>query len=627
MNVSIRILALALTAALLGACTATVSPLAGSAPATSEPTDACYTFGPGVTPRLGMNDDCKPGGVPATTDGVPYSTVVGRVLDSSGRPVPRASITAERAVVAQRTTTSNEDGRYVASLLEPGPNSLTVYAVGFEPLVVDVDLIHGRTERDLVLKTAAPTWTPESGVPSEVDGRPVLVGDALTQHVAAATDDEPFLAGGVLGSVIAGCFVPDDFPKTPLIVPCDDGTILYPSGAARYADDPGVRVVIDGEPRTRDGLRWPQRGLVVLQVHVHDARARDCPAPYRERCDRAVVVDELVWAPPETQVPTPTPEPRPTPHGGVWPDGVPESVDGEVVLRGDELRKHLDRVDGPEPFLVGGTAGTGLDRCGESDPAPDAFFKPCSAEFDFVEHEPGGGPDVLFIDHGEIERPSGALVVRVHIHDRHAADCDAEIRDRCEDAAVLHEVVWREPKVTQVSGDPFKAAEMRFFAMGESCLTAAHADMDHELTRRMIERQAQALDGRNGLVPGGRAYIGTLRDAAAWFAGVELLEGAGFPLVLVPAGDGPLPTVDGVAPGDLIAHVLAPVILGDGRTAWAEHGSHVAAIPCLDGAGKTPRSSLEPWDYAGGPGSMVGEPEDSDGDGDTCAENCATPSP
>lgn len=225
--------------------------------------------------------------------------------------------------------------------------------------------------------TESPAASPPDEIPATVDGQPVLIGRVMDAHAAAAADASPFLVGGILGWIIAHCFVPEDFPKSPLIVPCDDGTLLYPSDIAALGFHGGVRVVLEGTPPARHGLRWPGDRLVVLKVHVHDPRARACPGEYRERCDRAIVVDELVWAPPESQVPTPVPTPSPSPVDGAWPDGIPTAVKSQKVLRGDTLRAYLLEVPDDTPFLIGGSAGTGLDRCVDGPVLPDPFFKSC----------------------------------------------------------------------------------------------------------------------------------------------------------------------------------------------------------------------------------------------------------
>jgi hypothetical protein len=117
-------------------------------------------------------------------------------------------------------------------------------------------------------------------MPTTIGGEPVLRGETIAAYVAAATDDTPFLIGGLIDFFfVVDCFVPPDFPETLLLRPCGG----WPSIG-------GIALVTD------DWHPTPSQRYV-LRVHVHDPRAADCPPAYREQCERAVVVDEVVWQP------------------------------------------------------------------------------------------------------------------------------------------------------------------------------------------------------------------------------------------------------------------------------------------------------------------------------------------
>lgn len=131
--------------------------------------------------------------------------------------------------------------------------------------------------------------------PSEINAELVVTRDAVAAHIASAVDDSPFLIGGEVKYVSSDCFVPDDFPTTALLVPCDDNYVFgYGPG--------GFHLVLSG-----GNLSGFQIGPAVLRVHVHDQRAADCPVVYRDRCEAAVVVEQVAWSASEA-----TPQPAPS---------------------------------------------------------------------------------------------------------------------------------------------------------------------------------------------------------------------------------------------------------------------------------------------------------------------------
>jgi hypothetical protein len=131
---------------------------------------------------------------------------------------------------------------------------------------------------------SAPAVTPAPSHLALIDAEvPVLRGAAIPQAAVSASNDSAFLIGGGLSFVLADCLVPKDFPKTPLLSACGDGLMISGGGP------------LVGEFE-QSGLTFLQ-GDVVLRVHVHDERAADCPSTYRPRCERALVVEQVVWRP------------------------------------------------------------------------------------------------------------------------------------------------------------------------------------------------------------------------------------------------------------------------------------------------------------------------------------------
>lgn len=140
-----------------------------------------------------------------------------------------------------------------------------------------------------------PTEPAATDFPRQIGNERVLTVDEAVQHVETIEDDTPFLIGGWLFAVEVDCYVPPDFPTTPLLDPCNSGFRLEPT----FRQGTGVLLPIVVPP---DGAGLPsgQNLLVVVRAHAHDPRAADCPLKYRALCDRSVVVEETVWHSPTT---------------------------------------------------------------------------------------------------------------------------------------------------------------------------------------------------------------------------------------------------------------------------------------------------------------------------------------
>src|SRR5207247_10058798 len=76
--------------------------------------------------------------------------------------------------------------------------------------------------------TPSPTPGPSTGVvlgadgyPVQIDGEPVYSGTSIGDHIAVTSDDTPFLILGTLRYAgPADCYIPPDYPTTPLLPPC-----------------------------------------------------------------------------------------------------------------------------------------------------------------------------------------------------------------------------------------------------------------------------------------------------------------------------------------------------------------------------------------------------------------------
>ena len=138
-------------------------------------------------------------------------------------------------------------------------------------------------------KSASSTPWPD-GLPQVLNGQPVFRGDAITTHVAAATDDSRFLIGGFPTFVQSNC--PTTVPDNPLVQACLDGWLLRDSAGFPYRTE--FQLVV-GEDFASGPGAWNQLPEV-LRVHVNDPAARTCPSVILQQCKLAIVVEAVVWA-------------------------------------------------------------------------------------------------------------------------------------------------------------------------------------------------------------------------------------------------------------------------------------------------------------------------------------------
>lgn len=277
--------------------------------------------------------------------------------------------------------------------------------------------------------SAATNGTYPDGIPRQIDGQPVLRGEAILSHVAQSQDATPFLVGGYVYAFYADCYVEPGAPGSPLLAPCDDGFHLgdVPPGTGGGF---GPRLVVNAALQD-----LPGSAPGVLRVHVHDRRAADCAPAIRQPCEQAIVVEAVVWAGTATL--------------SVDADGIPQEIDGEAVLRGADIAVKVAATVDDAPFPVGGWATGPMPwLCPASTPtANSTSLLLCSLGTGIQLMD---GPDradgllVMTIDQGLLPAP-GAVVLRVHVHDALAASCPETNRTLCEQTLVLDQAVWSQP--------------------------------------------------------------------------------------------------------------------------------------------------------------------------------------
>jgi hypothetical protein len=303
--------------------------------------------------------------------------------------------------------------------------ALVVVALALRPIIVSPNSGKGPVR--------SPTGTPTSGthtvfgadgLPTTIDGEPVLRVPEAQSRLAASSSTR-LLVGGWYSLLMMRCAFAKDPPTSPLLPYCNP---------SRLSADPehvqaGLSVVPDSVPTSV--------GWVVLRVHTGDPRAFSCSASIRAQCEKAIVVDEVVW-----QNPLPA-----DPMAGRYLDGIPGDIDGEAVIRPQDLAG--TELIGDATFLLGGWHGQdrwfGCGRLGETHPLLDD----CSPEW--IAEAPGGPGEILMLAR---EIPEGPVVIRVHTDDPRSATCPELERIRCAERLVVDELVWAGDAVT--SAEPLR---------------------------------------------------------------------------------------------------------------------------------------------------------------------------
>jgi hypothetical protein len=286
---------------------------------------------------------------------------------------------------------------------------------------------------------SAVTSTYSDGLPRSIGGEPVYRGPEAATHALAMADATPFLVGGQYSLLLSTC-VPTVGPPRPtnaLLPECEvtllDGIPVIPNGLLVGA---------------RDGV-----SDFVVRVHVTDPRAIACAPLLRPRCEKAIVVERVMWVGPVAQ----------GDHradlvdaaAGRFEDGLPRSVAGQPVHRGSEAIAFAATVGDTASFLVGGwfTQSVGGFRCPAELPGHRDWRNDCGRPgfSDTAGTFDGAMYAVITFRFSGGEPASGPVAVSVHVHDPRAADCtpDPTICDRM---MVVDGVVWSGDAATDPVG-------------------------------------------------------------------------------------------------------------------------------------------------------------------------------
>ena len=110
---------------------------------------------------------------------------------------------------------------------------------------------------------------------------------------------------------------------------------------------------------------------------------------------------------------------------------------------------------------------------------------------------------------------------------------------------------------------------------GSACVAEKHVQPDVEALR--LEERTRGV-GAEGALAGGDAYVGSSLSAARSFGANEVYQqSASSHAVLIGPARGMGPAV---ADGIVVARVMTPFRLRDGRTAWVLLGDYAASRPC-----------------------------------------------
>lgn len=135
------------------------------------------------------------------------------------------------------------------------------------------------------------------GIPSTLDGKPVLRGPAAIAAAAAASDATPFLVGGWVTYFRGVMSCPS--------MPSGDTSWLDDCGRPAFSDAPGgTDAALSNAIEVRFVLGSLATGPVVISVSVHDPRASACGSA-RDACDRLMVAKTILWAGDGATSPTP----------------------------------------------------------------------------------------------------------------------------------------------------------------------------------------------------------------------------------------------------------------------------------------------------------------------------------
>lgn len=198
-------------------------------------------------------------------------------------------------VAAQVRVTPQRRSRLVLSAVTAGVAVSTV-AAGLV-LVVVASWPNGppaSTAPGAASAVASATPVESDGLPATYMGQPVYRGDAIGEHIDADTSSSSFFIGGWLRGILVDCDAPPSpRPSSPLAPWCPSGWFLADHRPVRPDTLTPLHLIV-GEHVTLSG--WGMADPVILRVHAHDAQAATCAEVIRAECERAVVVEAIVWS-------------------------------------------------------------------------------------------------------------------------------------------------------------------------------------------------------------------------------------------------------------------------------------------------------------------------------------------
>lgn len=314
------------------------------------------------------------------------------------------------------------------------------------------------------------------GLPSSIDGEPVLTVAETLVRVPQTTDDTPFLVGGIFGPLAMKC--PAEIQPEPSIVSrltaCGGDGLTDPVAAGGMA----VKVTNNVGAITAETA-------VVVRVHTHDAAAAGCPGPWFTPCQLALVIETVEWTPAMTAT-----GPTSSPFGPLYADGIPSTFEGQPVLRPSQAAARAAASTDASTFVVGGWVGTVYSYTGCAKPSGSEGDQVLTRTFcgTYLNESPTS------VTEGPLElhfRTSvsadwqgvGPAIVRVHTHDPLATTCAAANQDACAHAVVVDALLWNGPALGS-DGLPSWMDGQSTISVPEAQGMLAHFDSPAELEVR-----------------------------------------------------------------------------------------------------------------------------------------------
>lgn len=259
-------------------------------------------------------------------------------------------------------------------------------------------------------------WRPPTyanGIPREIAGEPVVLVDEAYGPLTRPGSPQRMLVGGWYTDNPMPCPSQPGAEVSPLLPRCNGAQL------SETLEPGGLTIAV-----VPDGTNIP-RGRVVLRVHTGDARASSCPESARDACEKAIVVDEIVWREPVA------------PIAGRFPDGIPNQIAGEAVFRVANLS------DAPvASFLLGGWAPGPPWGCGivvVRPPGAEGTEDLCPLGQGFI----ADGPTSAGIwTTGSFD--PGPVIVRVH----RGPDCSGRLGCGLRPEFVVEQVLWAGDEAT-----------------------------------------------------------------------------------------------------------------------------------------------------------------------------------